>query len=32
MLFVKKSQPDGKPAAIPIDELKRIIKNCLDEW
>ena len=31
MLFVQKSQPDGNSAAIPIEELKRIIKNCLDE-
>jgi hypothetical protein len=32
MLFVQKKQPDGISIAIPIDELKRIIKSCLDEW
>jgi hypothetical protein len=32
MLFVKKSQPDGNSTAVPIEELKGIVKNCLDEW
>jgi hypothetical protein len=32
MLFVHKKQVEGSPAAVPIEELKGIIKACLDEW
>ena len=31
MIFVQKNQPDGNSTAIPIEELKKIIKTCLDE-
>ncbi len=31
MLFVQKKQPDGNSTAIPIEELKMIVKNSLDE-
>ena len=32
MLFVQRKEPSGSSTAIPIEELKRTIKNCLDEW
>lgn len=31
MFFVQKSQPDGNFTAVPTEELKAIIKTCLDE-
>jgi hypothetical protein len=31
MPFVQKNQSDGNSAAIPIQELKKIMKNCIDE-
>ena len=31
MLFVQKKQVDGKSTSVPIEELKMIVKNSLDE-
>ena len=31
MLFVQKKQADGNSASVPIEELKMIVKNSLDE-
>ena len=31
MLFVQKKQADGKSTSVPIEELKMIVKNSLDE-
>jgi hypothetical protein len=32
MLFVQKKQADGNGTTVPIDELKGIVKACLNEW
>jgi hypothetical protein len=32
MLFVQKKQTDDTLLPVPIQELKGIIKDCLDEW
>jgi hypothetical protein len=29
-LFVQKIEPKENPVSVPIDELKTIVKNCLD--
>ena len=31
MLFVQKKQPNGDLQSVPVEELKRIIKICLEE-